>query len=516
MLEIAVCDDDIADLECAVNMLHKIFTSQKIAYHIEKFMSANQMLENISRIDIGILDISMEELNGIKLGRKLKEKFPDVKLVYITSYEEYCMRVINEVHAFSFLCKPLEYDKLELQILELLNQLPDAIVEKNFYKKSSRNRYVYIVIETTTVIFTFCINMLNHSILNLVVWGVLTGIIAYVLYYEDIDKPLRRIIECEALVFCMSVCESLGVILLQCILQAADIKNVNETMLYCLEVTFSKVILIFLYYTFINRFVKKSDVPYSNTRYIMYGIILLYSLINMSVIVENFKNGEENYLCAVNMGCIVLADLYLLYFVKMADEKNYYEKQLIALEQQAKVQYEYYLTQAKKYDQTIQILHDVNKHIKAIEGLYGAEQEKTAGEYATKIRELLKPLIPVQYTENPILNILLTDKESVMREKGISVTIKIDNVNLNFIEPIDITTIFGNLLDNAIEATEKLKGEKYICIKIGSYHKMIVVSIENNCNEVKWKNGFPVSNKGKNGGIGLLNVQSSIKNMMEI
>lgn len=113
------------------------------------------------------------------------------------------------------------------------------------YKKSSQSRYVYIVIETVTVIFTTCINMLNHSILNLVVWGVLTGIIAYALYYEDMDKPLRRIIECEALVFCMSVCESLGVILLQCILQAADIKNVNETMLYCLEVTFSKVILIF-------------------------------------------------------------------------------------------------------------------------------------------------------------------------------------------------------------------------------------------------------------------------------
>ena len=131
MLEIAVCDDDIADLECAVNMLHKIFTSQKIAYHIEKFMSVNQMLENISRIDIGILDISMEELNGIKLGRKLKKKFPDVKLVYITSYEEYCMQVINEVHAFSFLCKPLEYDKLELQILELLNQLPDSAVESS-------------------------------------------------------------------------------------------------------------------------------------------------------------------------------------------------------------------------------------------------------------------------------------------------------------------------------------------------------------------------------------------------
>ena len=132
------------------------------------------------------------------------------------------------------------------------------------------------------------------------------------------------------------------------------------------------------------------------------------------------------------------------------------------------------MTQTKKYDQTVHILHDVNKHIKAIEGLYGAEQGNTAGEYA-------------------------------------SVTIKVDNVNLNFLASIDITTIFGNLLDNAIEAAEKLEGEKYISIKIGSYHKMIAASIENNCGEVKWKNGFPVSAKGKGGGIGLLNVQSSVK-----
>ena len=147
MLEIVVCDDDMADLECAVTMLHKIFTSQQIAYHIEQFVSANQMLENISNIDIGILDISMEELNGIKLGRTLKEKFPDVKLVYITSYEEYCMQVINEVHAFSFLCKPLEYDKLEMQMLELLDQLPDTGAEKNFYKVTDSNGKEYLSIK---------------------------------------------------------------------------------------------------------------------------------------------------------------------------------------------------------------------------------------------------------------------------------------------------------------------------------------------------------------------------------
>ena len=125
--------------------------------------------------------------------------------------------------------------------------------------------------------------------------------------------------------------------------------------------------------------------------------------------------------------------------------------------------------------------------------------------------DTLKPLIPVCYTENPILNILLTDKEAIMKEKGICVDINVGNVNLDFIVPIDVTTIFGNLLDNAIEAAETVEGNRYIYIRISSYQKMIVVRIENNCNDVKWRNDFPVSKKGKGRGIGLLNVKSSIE-----
>lgn len=255
---------------------------------------------------------------------------------------------------------------------------------------------------------------------------------------------------------------------------------------------------------------KKSNMPYSKMQYMIYFILLGYSFINMLVIIEIFAQGQINYLCAINMGCIVLADLYLLYFVKMADEKNYYENQVKVLEQQANIQYEYYLAQAKKYDKTVQILHDVKKHIKAIEDLYTSDQESMAGEYANKIGDLLKPLIPVQYTENPILNILLTDKETIMKDKGISMEIKIDNVSLDFVEPIDVTTIFGNLLDNAIEAAEKAEGEKYVYIKIGSRRQMIVISIENSCDDVKWKNDIPISRKGRGRGIGLLNVRSSI------
>lgn len=379
------------------------------------------------------------------------------------------------------------------------------------YKKSSKNRYIYIIAEILMILLIVGINILNIPILNLLAWITVVFIVSLFMYYEDTDKPLRRIMETEALVFCLCICESFGAVLMRWILQLIGATNINNTMNYCLEVTFSKIVLIFLYYTFINKVMKKDGVIYSKERYIIYGIVLLYSFINILVIVDTFKNGEINYLCALSMGCMVLADLYLLYFIKMLDEKNAYENKVRALEQQAELQYEYYLAQTEKYDQTVQILHDVNKHIKAIEGLYGTKQENIASEYATEIRDMLKPLIPVQYTENPILNILLTDKEAVMMKKGIAVTIEVDNVNLDFIAPIDVTTIFGNLLDNAIEATEKVKGNKYVYVKIGSYHKMIVVSIENTCNETRWRNGFPLSQKGKNRGIGLSNVKSSIE-----
>lgn len=378
------------------------------------------------------------------------------------------------------------------------------------YKRNIGKNYVYAFTETFIVICMVYINSLNNSILNLFVWCAAVGIFAYFLYYEDIDKPIRRILECEALVVFMSVCESLGAIILRWILEALNIK-IEAVMLHCLEVTVSKIMLIFLYYIVISRIMKKKTIQPSKTQYYIYVIMFGYSLINLLVIVEIFMQGQTSYLCAVNMGCIVLADLYLLYYVKMADEKNYYENQVKALEQQANIQYEYYLSQTRKYEKTVQILHDVKKHIKAIEDLYTTERGQEAKNYANQIREMLKPLIPVEYTGNPILNILLTDKETVMRDKNILFEIKIDHISLDFIAPIDITTIFGNLLDNAIEASERVETSRYIFMKISSYHQMIVVKIENSCKQVKWKNGFPVSEKGKGRGIGILNVKSSIE-----
>lgn len=143
MIEITVCDDDSNDLDYAVNMLHDILTRKNIEYNINSFLFADEMLNNITKIDIGILDIAMKNFNGIDIGRKLKIKFPNVKLLYMTNYKEYCMQAVNQAHAFSFLCKPLDNHIMQQQIIEAIGNIVHIAVKKEFYKVTDSKNMQY-------------------------------------------------------------------------------------------------------------------------------------------------------------------------------------------------------------------------------------------------------------------------------------------------------------------------------------------------------------------------------------
>lgn len=88
-----------------------------------------------------------------------------------------------------------------------------------------------------------------------------------------------------------------------------------------------------------------------------------------------------------------------------------------------------------------------------------------------------------QYYEsgNGILNVILKEKLKKAKELMIDTQVDVDFSEGGFIEDRDVVTIFGNALDNVIEASEKLPmEERLITVKSCKIRKMMIIIFENN------------------------------------
>ncbi|MGB8452160.1 MAG: GHKL domain-containing protein [Anaerocolumna sp.] len=358
--------------------------------------------------------------------------------------------------------------------------------------------------------------MLKISIINIISWIILFSIVNIILYDNTNKKRIYRILEVTVLILILSICETVGVVILEFILWKFQVHNIQPVIIESMDITFSKIFVLIFYYLIISRLWREDSFEmFTKTQFGVQAILILFSLANLSVIISvlsKVNTQTERILLLINMGSVLFADLYFLYFARFAEEYNQLKVRLRLLEQQSLLQYEYYAAQEEKYNESVKILHDVNKHLKMIENMYQAKENDIAITYTQEIGQMLMPLAMEEYTNNPILNVLLNDKKKISNFHRIRFNLEIGIVDLSFMEPIEVTTIFGNLLDNAIEACDMVTQNKYIDMKLDKYNEFIVINISNSSvPNGKWHLGKPVSRKGKNHGIGLLNVEKIIK-----
>ena len=101
--------------------------------------------------------------------------------------------------------------------------------------------------------------------------------------------------------------------------------------------------------------------------------------------------------------------------------------------------------------QTIDIInikcHDLKHQIHKLDG-YSTINNANKQE----IENALKIYDSTIKTGNNALDVILTEKSLLGNQKGISFNVIADGKILNFIDPTDIYALFGNAIDNALEA----------------------------------------------------------------
>lgn len=114
-LKIAVCDDVRSDLLEITEMTKEILQDAGITYSIVGYESGEELLQDIQKrrkFHILLLDVLMDELDGMELAALLRKRQDKTAIVFISINREMALRGY-EVSAVRYLAKPLGKDKLK-------------------------------------------------------------------------------------------------------------------------------------------------------------------------------------------------------------------------------------------------------------------------------------------------------------------------------------------------------------------------------------------------------------------
>lgn len=161
------------------------------------------------------------------------------------------------------------------------------------------------------------------------------------------------------------------------------------------------------------------------------------------------------------------------------------------------------------------IYHDFKHHIVLLKNhLERCEYDKAA-QYLGKLAEPVEKLSNYIHTGCDVLDLVFNIKEDEAKQKGIRYQVEVDGEFKTNINENDLANIFFNLLDNAIEACEKIKGQdKWIRVQIKRKNQIYIIKIENSIRfPVLVKDGEYLTEKDNREchGIGMKSVESCVK-----
>ena len=192
--------------------------------------------------------------------------------------------------------------------------------------------------------------------------------------------------------------------------------------------------------------------------------------------------------------CITLLYLQSALFKKSSMRKELETIQLLWHQQKG----QYQLSK-----ETIELInhkcHDLKHQVQAIRAVKDEKERET---YLEKIEKSVQIYSAIARTGNEILDTILTEKSLICENSGIHINCVADGSLLAFMNPVDLYTLFGNALDNAIEAVRKLESKEKRVIDIMLYERQsfLMLQIVNPmCGEVKFEDGLPLTTKAKNG-----------------
>lgn len=225
----------------------------------------------------------------------------------------------------------------------------------------------------------------------------------------------------------------------------------------------------------------------------------------------------ETMALSINDKMFSLVSVLLLYFVltffyifivklEMSLNAN------LALEKQYILTKRYCESIEKNYDTYKKTAHDIKKHLNVITNLSNIDNN-IKEQYINNINCSVNGFFTDFHSSNLILNIIMNDKLKEAQRNNVKVCMCIEDIGFDSISEYDMTSIFCNLWDNALEASEYVENNsREIKIAIKKNNGLIAIRFENIFDgELKQNDNNIVTRKKDHDGCGLDIIRNTVQ-----
>ena len=224
--------------------------------------------------------------------------------------------------------------------------------------------------------------------------------------------------------------------------------------------------------------------------------IAVFAVSNLSYITVNtpfsgrysFEIGNIRTL--VDFGGIAILYAHLMQCCEMR-----VRKELEAVQNVLKNQYAQYIQSKESIELINYKYHDLKHQISVLRSEMDPGKREA---FLDKMEEEIRQYEAQNKTGNKVLDTVLTTKSLYCNKNGITFTCVADGALLNFMDVMDICSIFGNALDNAIECEMKIpdREKRLIHVTVSKQKAFLLLRFENYCEEeLKYQGGILATTK---------------------
>lgn len=242
-------------------------------------------------------------------------------------------------------------------------------------------------------------------------------------------------------------------------------------------------IILFLFVIILKRiFCKKEFEVLQDADWLKF---LFFPLFTICIITAMISNGIEDLSAHRSALFIVisagLVGMNIVVFWLLNDivfkEKKLREKQVFELE--TKNQLQLYETLSQNIDKQRKLSHEYQNQINLIQDLCHKGLINELKKYLAEINGEIQHDMDCIETHHYIINTIINQKYYESAGKGILFLCKINDMGKLNMKNKDIALLLSNLLNNAIEACEKVEEQKYIKVKLILENDKLILSIKN-------------------------------------